>query len=273
MVYGLLRHLLDVVLRCPWASTTRRRAMPRFVVCCCGRANGCREHALGSPWPGKLVPSVDVAGEPYRDGTSSVSVVPLPSRPFLPIRRGGCTVFQLALLAAPLDSRSSSLPHRAAILDSLCFNFGLPRHRVLKAVPTPSSGEPVPQCTSWRFSAPTDSPCPPGHPAHLSPSIAAGQPHRHGSAPVGHHRTAASSRGQLCSDHLQPNRQRRGVGECSLVLASSCAGLAFDGAHGNVLALAGQESPPGREVVPASLLVASPPVASTCYPGTYRPLR
>ena len=179
----------------------------------------------------------------------------------------------MALLAAPLDSRSSSLPHRAAILDSLCFNFGLPRHRVLKAVPTPSSGEPVPQCTSWRFSAPTDSPCPPEHPAHLSPSIAAGQPHRHSSAPVGHHRTAASSRGQPCSDRLQPNRQRWGVGECSLVLASSCAGLAFDVAHGNALALAGQEPPPGREVVPVALLVVSPPVASTCYLGTYRPLR
>jgi len=49
LVYGLLRHLLDVVLRCPWAGTTRRRAMPRFVVCCCGRASGCREHALRFP--------------------------------------------------------------------------------------------------------------------------------------------------------------------------------------------------------------------------------
>ena len=197
----------------------------------------------------------------------------MPSRPFLPIRRGGCTVFQLALLAAPLDSRSSSLPHRAAILDSLCFNFGLPRHRVLKAVPTPSSGEPVPQCTSWRFSAPTDSPCPPGHPAHLSPSIAAGQPHRHGSAPVGHHRTAASSRGQLCSDHLRPNRQCEGISEYSLVLARSCAGLSFAAAHGNEVALVGRESPPGRGFITAPLLAMSPPVVSACHQGIYRPLR
>jgi hypothetical protein len=49
LVYGLLRHLLDVALRCLWAGTNRRRAMPRFVVCCCGRANGYRGHALRFP--------------------------------------------------------------------------------------------------------------------------------------------------------------------------------------------------------------------------------
>ena len=182
-------------------------------------------------------------------------------------------MFRLALLAAPLGSRSSNLPYRAAVLTSLCSNFEFPRHRVHKAEPTPSIGELVPQCTSWRFSAPTVSPCPPEHPAPRSRSVAAGQPHRRGSATVGHHRTTASSRGQPCSDRLQPNHQRHGVGEYSLVLASSCAGLAFDVAHGNALALAGQEPPPGREVVPVALLVVSPPVASTCYPGTYRPLR
>jgi len=182
-------------------------------------------------------------------------------------------MFRLALLAAPLGSRSSNLPYRAAVLTSLCSNFEFPRHRVHKAEPTPSISEPAPQYTSWRFSAPTVSPCPPEHPAPRSRSFAVGQPHHRGSATVGHHRTTASSRGQPCSDRLQPNHQNLGVGEYSLVLARSCAGLAFAVAHGNEAALAGQEPPPGRGFVTMPLLVVLPPIASTHCQGTYRPLR
>ena len=97
--------------------------------------------------------------------------------------------------------------------------------------------------------------------------------HRGGRATVGHHRTATSARGQLCSDHLRPNRQRKGIRGHSLVLAGSCAGFASIVAYGNAPAFVGQGPPLGREFVTTPLLIVSPPVASTCRQGTYRPLR
>ena len=98
-------------------------------------------------------------------------------------------------------------------------------------------------------------------------------PHRRGRATVGHRHTAANAHGQLCSDHLRPSRQREGICEYSLVLAGSCAGFASVVAYENAPAFVGQGPPSGREFVTTSLLAVSPPVASTCHQGTYRPLR
>jgi len=70
--------------------------------------------------------------EPSHARTSPASAVAMTGGAILQIRRGDSTVLQLVLPVALLGSRSSNLPHRAAVLTSLCLNFKMPRHRVHK---------------------------------------------------------------------------------------------------------------------------------------------